>query len=466
MGKIRRVCVFVAVLLAVSAIVPLSVYADVTVHARAHILIEMDSGRTLSQYEAHRRMFPAATTMILTAILAYEYIGLDDIIVAGNEVTMLPIGSARNFHEVGEAILGINLLRGMLIGTGNDTANIVAIEVARRVTGNENITFAQAQTFFANLMTTRAAELGALDSRFVNPHGYHHDSHFTTAYDMAQIVRHAASIPTIAEIAGQATFSGSMSGGRNDVPDDALLRIRSWRSANELLHPGDNHYSYATGLRTGRTNQAGDSLAATATRDGITFISVTFDSPILDDEPTRWRDNINLFEYGFMNFAHRTFLEENTIVGEMPVYDPRLDDPGYLEFFSTSLGMLFLSEAEMSRLVRNITFWPHFVTLSEGDNLMFAAPIPENEAIGEITYILDDEVVFTAALYSARYVPLRDTASDIDFYLARVNEIFFSAASIPYWIAAVSVLLLIAMLTILARNAIRRKRGNKTYKWK
>ena len=476
MYVVRRICLMVLVLLFAFAAPERILAAQVPeVHAAAHVLIEAESGRVISEYQAHRRMFPAATTMILTAILTYEHIGMDEIIVAGNEIHALPQGSARNWHETGEAIIGINLLRGMLIGSGNDTANIVVLEVARRTTGNEDISFANAQVVFANLMTQRARELGALDSNFVNPHGYHHDSHFTTAYDMAHIAMHAISIPTIAQIVSQSSFFGPM-WGDGDAPDGASMLSRQWRSPNELLHEGgENFYPYAIGVRTGRTNQAGDSLAAAAVRDGITLVSVTFNSPEIPIEtdgqieyaPTRWRDNINLFEYGFANYAHRVFLEENTVVGELPVSDPRIDDPGILEFFSTSLGTLFLSEAEMGRLRREVQFIPDVVTYAEdGYGYAFVPPIFENDAIGTINYYLDGELVFSATIYASRYVPVRTAVSDIEIRMERINEIFFSASSIPFWIAGVSVLILLIVLITLARRARRRKRSSYKYNWR
>ncbi|MCL2573598.1 MAG: hypothetical protein FWE34_03475 [Defluviitaleaceae bacterium] len=466
----RKICiaiVAIALFLAVAAPSNTLIAQTPEVHAAAHILVELESGRVLSDYKAHERMFPAATTMILTAILAYEYIGMDEILIAGNEVLQLPQGSARNHHEVDEAILGINLLRGMLIGRGNDTANIAVMEVARRHTGNENISFANAQVTFANLMTERAAELGAIDSRFINPHGYHHDSHFSTAYDMAQIARHALSIPTLAEIMRQTSFSGSMSGG-GDAPASVS---RTWHSQNELLlEGGEHHYPYAIGMRTGMTNQAGYSLVAAAVRnvggDDITLVSVTFNSPIINEEPTRWQDNINLFEYGFENYAHRVFHEGNVTLGGLPIYDPRMDDEGYLEFYSADRGVLFLSQTELNRIQSEIVFDSDIAEYSEEYGQMFIAPIFEGDIVGSVSYHLDGEIIFSANLYAARYVPIRTTASDIDFRMERINEIFFSASAIPYWIAAVAVLILIVVLIVIARRSIKRKKNNYKYKWK
>lgn len=478
MSNFKRINIFIIIIIFVVISVPRSVIANEgvlgsplgsplgDVHAAAHILIEAQSGRIISENDAHRRMFPAGTTMILTSILAYEHIGMDEIIVAGNEVTNLPHAMARNFHEVGEAISGINLIRGMLIGAGSDTANIVVMEVARRLDG-PGVTFARAQVIFARLMNEKAAYIGALDSNFVNPHGYHHDSHFTTAYDMAQIARYAMGIDVIAQIAGNASFSGHMAGGYANVPAGASGFSRTWNSPNELLQSGANNYPYATGLRTGRTNQAGDSLVATAARDDVNLISVTFNSPEINYAPTRWQDNINLFEYGFDNFAHRVFLDEGALVGEIAIYDPPLGDYDNLGFFSTQEGIFFLSISEFERLQRQISFLPDMLVYSDesGRNL-FMGPIYEGEHIGYVAYYLDDALIFSTNIYAMRDIGLRTTATDIEYHVAWINQTFFSAEAIPYWVAAVSVFILLLVLFILARNAIRRKKGNQKYKWK
>jgi len=429
------------------------------IHAETFVLMEATNGRILTENGAHRRMFPAATTMILTAILAYEHIDMDEIIIAGSEVGNLPFDSARNHHEVGEAILGINLIRGMLIGAGNDTANIVALNVARRASGNTDMPFSEAQHFFAGLMMERARDLGALDSRFTNPHGYHHDNHFTTAYDLAQIAHHALSIPTIAQIASEARFSGAMA-GEAETPEGAVLRNRTWNSPNSLIRPDmPDFYPYATGLRTGHTGLAGDTLMASAYRNGITLIVVTLNSPRVEDVQTRWQDGVNLFEYGFENFAYRTLLTVGyEPLGQMDVYNPRLGDYDYLEFYNARPIDLFLSQAELGRLETVVEFLEEFIIFDEYDTestKMFAAPIGEGQIIGTISHILDGEVLFYTDIYAAREVLQRTTASDIDYHMANVQRIFFSRQSIPYWVAGLSVAGLLMVVIFGVRRRIR-----------
>ncbi|MCL2235175.1 MAG: D-alanyl-D-alanine carboxypeptidase [Defluviitaleaceae bacterium] len=440
------------------------------IHAETFVLIEANNGRVLTESGMHRRMFPAATTMVLTSILAYEHLNMGEIFFAGSEVGNLPFGSARNHHEIGEAILGENLIRGMLIGAGLDTANIVALNVARRVSGDFEMPFSEAQVFFTAMMAERASDLGALDSRFINPHGYHHDNHFTTAYDLGRIAYHAMSIPLIAQIASEAHFSGSMAGA--DPPYGVAHRNRTWNNANLLIRPDSEwFYDYATGLRTGHTSIAGDTLISTAYRDGITLIAVTLNSVRLeDDSQTRWQDAANLFEYGFNNFAYRTILAVDGMLGQMPVYNPRLGDYDYLEYYNTRGIDLFLSQAEFDRLETSIDFMEEFVIFDEYDpyaEKMFSAPIEEGQIIGTISHTLDGELMFHTNLYASREVLVRDTGSDIDYHMANFQRIFFSSQSIPYWIAGLSVLGLLLVVFFQIRRKIRDNRSRHSrYKMK
>jgi len=449
----------------------LAVYANPIpapdIHAGAYILIDAASGRIMRGHDIHRQMFPASTTKAITAILAYEHIGMDDLIIVGNEVTILPHDSARVGHDPGEAISGKNLLRGMLIGPGNDTANVVAMEVARRISGNPDIPFSEAQRLFAQLMTARARELGARNTNFVNPHGYHHHNHFSTAYDLARLARAALAIPTIAEIAATPAFAGYMAGDYPAPPSP----WRSWRSANELIGTGANSYPYAIGFRTGFTNMAGQSMISAAERDGIRLIAVTLNSPVLETGPTRWRDNYLLFEYGFMNFSYHTIHSAYTPLGIIDIYNPRLDDAGTLEFFATSYAIRFLSYAERDRLQTQITFRPQLIATGDeytnpnGQTLLYA-PIEDGQIIGTITYILDDAIIFSANLLAARYVPLRTVNSDVDYHWERFVAAFLSRSALPYWIAATSVLTLLLVLILLLRNNIRKKKNRYNFKMK
>lgn len=461
MKKIKKVSKLVVSFFILCITITNTLNAAPYVHATSYVLMEATSARVVSQHNAHKRIFPAATTMILTSLLAYENIGLDDIIIAGNEVTMLPPTSGRNGHDIGEAILGQNLIRGMLIGAGNDTALITAKEIARRVSGNNNIGFASAIQIFTTLMNERAVQLGAYNSNFINPHGYHHDSHFSTAFDMAKIAQYAINISFIAEVAASPSFSGPMAG--DNPPANISSVTRTWHSPNELIRYGASFYPYARGFRTGFTNQAGESLVATANQNGVSLIAVTFDSAIIDNAPTRWQNSINLFEYGFANYAFRYFQSQNEILGQLKIYNPVLGGSDTLSFYSNINGRYFLSQEELSRLNIDINISQNFIAYNENE-LLLQPPIEQGDIIGNISYILDDAVIFSAELLAYSSVSLRSTATDIDYYMAWIQNVFFSASSIPYWVAAFCVFVLLIVLLNITKNSLKKKQNK--YKMK
>lgn len=134
-------------------------------------------------------MFPDSMAKTLAAIITLQYLDINEIIITGNEVHTASPGSSLANHRQGESIKVENLIRGLFISSGNETANVVTREVARWHTEDEQISFVNAEQVFTNLMNEKAGELGALDSNFVNAHGFHNPNHFTLANDIALITR-------------------------------------------------------------------------------------------------------------------------------------------------------------------------------------------------------------------------------------------------------------------------------------
>ena len=153
------------------------------------ILVEQSTGKILYSKDEHKKMYPASMTKILTALVALEHLKPEELIVAGPEVNGVPYDSSKAGHKNGETLQVENLIRGLIIPSGNETACIVASAVAKKQTGNDSISYEEAEKIFCNLMNEKAKSLGASESNFVNPHGYHNEHHYTTAYDMALIAR-------------------------------------------------------------------------------------------------------------------------------------------------------------------------------------------------------------------------------------------------------------------------------------
>jgi D-alanyl-D-alanine carboxypeptidase (penicillin-binding protein 5/6) len=236
----------------------------------AAILMDARTGRIMYAREIHRTLPPASTTKILTAILAIERLAPDTPVVIGFHPAAAQMGSAVGL-EAGERWRAEELLRALLLRSANDAA----IALAEAVAGSVGQ--------FATLMNARARALGARSTHFVNPHGLDDPAHHTTAYDLAVMTRYALARPRFA----------------------AIVRTRSWvlerpdRPAQELINGNKllGRYPGADGVKTGWTAAAGQTLVATATRDGWQLIAVVLRSHDMYGDVER------LLDHGFESFT-------------------------------------------------------------------------------------------------------------------------------------------------------------------
>ena len=254
---------------------PLALSADF-LYAPSCILLDAPSGEVLLERRADERMYPASTTKIMTLLLALEYGNLDQVITIPKCAADIPADSSLVPVYPGEKMTMRDLLYGLMIRSGNDAANAVGELCAGSVEA------------FVQEMNLLADELGMQNSHFVNPHGYHDESHYTTARDLAIAVRKGLTDPVFCEIVTCMNYTLPATGKR-----EPLTLQNIW----ELFDPASEYYiSGAAGVKSGYTSAAGFCYVGAAQRDGRTLIAVVL------GEPTRnraWIDLSRLFEYGF-----------------------------------------------------------------------------------------------------------------------------------------------------------------------
>jgi D-alanyl-D-alanine carboxypeptidase (penicillin-binding protein 5/6) len=252
--------------------------------------MDFTTGQVLYDKNMHKRMYPASTTKILTAIIAIEKGNLNDIVTASDNVTKIDGNSI--FLSPGEQLTLEQLLYALLLESANDAA----IAIAEHIGGSiEN---------FAKMMNEKAKEIGAYDSHFVNPNGLPDENHYSTPYDMALIARYAMQNPEFRKIVTTIHYQ--------IPPTNKFDKVRDLWLSNRLIKPSSFHYEGADGVKTGYTVAAGQVLVASATRDGHRLISV-----IMGDQGTNiWTDTIKLLDYGFQNFT----LVKKTEKGEVVTY--------------------------------------------------------------------------------------------------------------------------------------------------
>jgi D-alanyl-D-alanine carboxypeptidase (penicillin-binding protein 5/6) len=241
----------------------------VNVTATAAILMDARSGQVLYSRNPHLRWPPASTTKIMTALVALEHAHLDTLIEISPEVARFREGSVVGL-PAGAKISLHDLLYALLLPSGND----VALAVAEGVSGSVPA--------FVDLMNDRAKELGAVQTHFTSPHGLFDQDHYTTAYDLALIADAAMQDPVFREVVHTRRWTFSVPGHR----------ARWLFNHNRLL----SRYPGADGVKTGYVHQSGQTLVASATRNGWRLIAVLLHSR---DE---WGDAARLLTYGFAHY--------------------------------------------------------------------------------------------------------------------------------------------------------------------
>ena len=247
---------------------------EITVDAKAALLIDPTTDEILYELNIHEELYPASLTKIMTALLTLEAIergdlALDQVLTASAAAVDLPYdASSANLVE-GEQLTVEQLLYCILVVSAADACNVLAEAVSGSIDA------------FVELMNQRAAQLGCEDTHFVNAHGYHDDRHYSTAWDLYLITRAAREYET---------FNTIVATGRFEVPATNLSDRRVYYTTNYLLNGyrnADYVYSAANGIKTGNHSNAGYCLIASAAKNGRSLLSpVWTTSPC--SRPTRW----------------------------------------------------------------------------------------------------------------------------------------------------------------------------------
>jgi serine-type D-Ala-D-Ala carboxypeptidase (penicillin-binding protein 5/6) len=239
------------------------------VTALSAAVVDDACGDLLFGKDAHRRTPPASITKIVTAIVAVETTEPDEIVTVNIDNFFAGDGTVMGL-ETGMRMSMRDLLYGLLLPSGNDAA----VAIARRVAGDVPA--------FVGRMNAKVRDLGLQDTHFTNPHGLDAAGHYSSAYDMAMLGRYAYKDPLIAEIVGTQQYQPNWDG-----PELWNGNLLLW------LYPG------ADGMKTGWTEKAGQTMVATAQRDGHRLFVAVMGSQ------DRYTDVIRLLDWGFENVAGR-----------------------------------------------------------------------------------------------------------------------------------------------------------------
>lgn len=240
----------------------------------AMTFVDVTDGTILIDKNADERVYPASTTKLMTALLAYEKAAkageLDQPVITIKKSTLdIPWDSHIAHLSVGDQLTVRQALYATLLESGNDAANSLAEYTSETTSA------------FVELMNERSKVLGLTGTHFMNAHGYSDPKHYTTANDMAKIAYAFSTYPELIEIAGTYEYKAEF----ND--QDGNGRRRWWYHLGSAVNERSIHYSkHVTATKTGYTDESGYTMVFIMEHKGKSYILVTMQAKSGQTFPT------------------------------------------------------------------------------------------------------------------------------------------------------------------------------------
>lgn len=330
------------------------------IEAKAYILIDAKSGQVLAEQNADDRLEPASLTKIMTAYLAFQELSagrihLDDMVTISPEASKAE--GSRMFAEIGTAIAVENLLKGMIIQSGNDAS----IALAEHMAGTENA--------FTFRMNEAASKLGMQNTHYENSMGLPNPNHFASARDMALLTRALI----------------------NEFPEYYRWHSLKEFTYNNIKQTNRNRLLWVDptvdGVKTGHTDGAGYCLVASAVRNDMRLISVVMGTK---SDSARASMNAELLNYGYRYFESKTLYKGNTQLTEARVWKGAESQvpAGLLQDFTITFPRGQYETLKASMVVDNNS----------------VAPIQKGDKLGEVLVTKEDQVVAREPLVALQAV--------------------------------------------------------------
>ena len=335
---------------------PVIIPSPPSLNSKAYILVDANSGKVIAEKDSELRLPPASLTKVMTLYvvskaLANNQIHLDDTVRVSKNAWK--IGGSRMFVKEGQMVTVEDLLKGIIVDSGNDAC----VAIAEHLGGSEN--------GFTELMNVQAKNLGMNNSHFTDTTGLPNENLYTTAKDLATLSRAIV----------------------NDYPQYYHWYKEKWFTFNGIRQPNRNRLLWrdnqVDGIKTGHTNDAGYCLISSAKHNDMRLIAVVLNSP---SESTRADDSEKLLNYGFRFFETHQLYKANQAISKVKLYKGNNKD--------ISLGLnedrfITIPNGQYRKLVVSSNI-PEFVE----------APIKKGQSIGELIVKFDDKVIDSQPLYA------------------------------------------------------------------
>ena len=326
-----------------------------------YILMDSVSGRILAENGADEKIEPASITKIMTGYVAADQIAKgfvnlgDEVLISEN---CWKKGGSKMFIREGTKVLFSDLMKGMVIQSGNDASCAIAEHVAISEEG------------FVDLMKLYIKELGMNNTQLTNVTGWPDPDHYSTARDLAILTKNLI----------------------DNFPDHYSLYKEKYFTFNDIKQRNRNSLLWqdetVDGVKTGHTESAGYCLVSSGVRNDTRLIAVTLKSA---SEKSRLTDNRRLLDYGFRYYRTKKVLESGVALVNEQVWGGEIDS---VELSSAQDLYLTLSPRDFPRVDPEINLYDYL-----------QAPIKKGQIVGKVNLVLDGDTLASVDLVATKSVP-------------------------------------------------------------
>ncbi|MDR2530735.1 MAG: D-alanyl-D-alanine carboxypeptidase [Oscillospiraceae bacterium] len=350
------------------------------IEAAAAVLMDAETGEVFFSKSAHVSLPPASTTKLMAVLIAVEAIEAgtvapEDRVTASDRARFdLTFDSSTANIQPGEIMSLEDLLYCALVVSANEACNIIGEYISGDIES------------FVALMNRRAGELGCSDTNFANTHGLPNESHYTSAYDLALIAREALRHPTLVKIANTVKYT---------IPATNLSGERAIRTTNYLLREETPQYYYAdaVGLKTGYTGAAGHCLVSSASKSGMSVVSVVLGAAAPEVEKgvfitESFTETRRMFQWFFANYGYKDILKSSELIDSVEVRLGKGADQVVIHPESGIRIILPNDVAPEEVFVRTVGYDAE----GEPGSETVTAPVARGQRLGEITLTYNGKV--------------------------------------------------------------------------
>lgn len=429
---------------------------------KSYIMVTMDEGYVVYAENPDEVRPMASLTKIMTYIVVYENIEdiQNTVVTISQDVSdiLASTNSSLANIKVGEELTVYQLLNLMMVPSGNDAALALALyydstqgytSENTATSGVDSRAYDMGDSPFIQLMNEKAAELGCDSTNFTNPHGLHHEDHYSTARDLATMSLYATTLPYFTEITSQISYTLE--------PTNLTSYSRTVNNSNKLLNPYSTeetvyYYKYATGIKTGSHTEAGYCLAASASYNGYSYIVIALGADIKDEDGNTLDnyamiDTANLFRWAFLNLEDQTIVTSGTLLG-----DVKLDytwDQDVLQVVAEDNVRVLLPDS--------VSLASVLVTLDLPESVQ--APISKGDVIGTATFSYDGLDVATVNVVASESVERSQLVHTVEMGKAVITS--------PVFIGVILLIIILFVLYVLVsvqHNKKKQKMRSKRFK--